>query len=131
MLYGFIDRCFVASCQVRKHFQPEFINRVDDFIIFEPLEQSEIEKIVQLRTTSLISRIASERKIRLVLRDSAIKCLAAEGYDPVYGARPVKRSLQRQLETPLAKALLKGTWLLSQSGMLVALTHTLQLHSGF
>eukprot|EP00195_Chlamydomonas_chlamydogama_P016479 CAMPEP_0202907142 /NCGR_PEP_ID=MMETSP1392-20130828/41493_1 /ASSEMBLY_ACC=CAM_ASM_000868 /TAXON_ID=225041 /ORGANISM="Chlamydomonas chlamydogama, Strain SAG 11-48b" /LENGTH=196 /DNA_ID=CAMNT_0049595921 /DNA_START=1 /DNA_END=588 /DNA_ORIENTATION=+ len=92
---------------VRSHFRPEFINRVDDFITFEPLREDQIRQIVKLRAQRLVGRLA-ERRMALELRDSAVERLAKVGYDPVYGARPVKRALQRELQTLLAKALLRG-----------------------
>ncbi|GIL82455.1 hypothetical protein Vretifemale_11438, partial [Volvox reticuliferus] len=93
--------------QVRRHFPPEFLNRVDEFIIFEPLTAAQIRDVVGLRLRGLISRLG-EKKIRLVLADSAMDYLAAKGFDPIFGARPVKRAIQRELETPLAQALLRG-----------------------
>uniref|UniRef100_A0A383VLZ4 Clp R domain-containing protein n=1 Tax=Tetradesmus obliquus TaxID=3088 RepID=A0A383VLZ4_TETOB len=93
--------------RVRRHFQPEFLNRIDEFIIFDPLSSSQIGTIVGLRCKGVASRVA-EKKMALALKDSAIQHLAAVGYDPVYGARPVKRAIQRELETPLAQALLRG-----------------------
>ncbi|GLC51737.1 hypothetical protein PLESTB_000542600 [Pleodorina starrii] len=93
--------------QVRRHFPPEFLNRVDEFIIFEPLTAPQIRDVVGLRLGGLKSRLA-EKKIRLVLADSAMDYLAAKGFDPIFGARPVKRAIQRELETSLAQALLRG-----------------------
>jgi hypothetical protein len=93
--------------QVRKHFKPEFVNRIDEFIIFEPLRSDEIRQIVKLRMTGVIKRLA-ERKMVLDLRESAIDHLAKQGFDPVFGARPVKRVIQRELETTLARSLLRG-----------------------
>ncbi|GLI70724.1 hypothetical protein VaNZ11_015748, partial [Volvox africanus] len=93
--------------QVRRHFPPEFLNRVDEFIIFEPLTAVQIRDVVGLRLRGLISRLG-EKKIRLVLSDSAMDYLAAKGFDPIFGARPVKRAIQRELETPLAQSLLRG-----------------------
>ncbi|KAI8471940.1 MAG: P-loop containing nucleoside triphosphate hydrolase protein [Monoraphidium minutum] len=92
---------------VRGHFRPEFINRVDEFIVFEPLTQPEIRDIVGLKSAALAGRLAAQR-IGLVLTDSALDYLADKGFDPVYGARPVKRALQRELQTRLAQALLRG-----------------------
>lgn len=92
---------------VRGHFRPEFINRVDEFITFDPLKPEQIKEIVQLRAQRLVDRMADKR-MKLQLEDSAVSYLAEKGYDPVYGARPVKRALQRELQTLLAKALLRG-----------------------
>ena len=92
---------------VRGHFRPEFVNRVDEFIVFEPLTAAQIRDIVGLKTAALAARLARQR-IRLELGESALEFLAARGFDPVYGARPVKRALQRELQTRLAQALLRG-----------------------
>lgn len=92
--------------QVRKHFRPEFVNRVDEFIIFEPLKAHQMEHIVSLRLRGVVSRLA-EKRIRLVVGPKAMAYLAAKGFDPVFGGRPVKRVIQRELETPLARALLR------------------------
>ena len=92
---------------VRGMFRPEFVNRIDEFIVFDSLQLSQIEGIVKLQVERVAQRLET-RKIKLRLTDAAVAFLAAQGYDPVYGARPVKRAVQRQLETPLAKALLAG-----------------------
>ncbi|GLC46216.1 hypothetical protein PLESTB_001536300 [Pleodorina starrii] len=91
---------------VRSHFRPEFINRVDEFITFDPLQADQIIQIVKLRAEKLTSRLA-ERRMKLQLTDPAVEFLASKGYDPAYGARPVKRALQRELQTLLAQALLR------------------------
>jgi len=92
---------------VRSHFRPEFINRIDEFIIFDPLRLEQIKSIVRLQVKRVAGRLA-DKKIKLQLEDSAVEYLGRQGYDPVYGARPVKRVVQRELETTLAKALLRG-----------------------
>ena len=92
---------------VRAHFRPEFVNRIDEYIIFNPLGVSQIERIVRLQVARVAARLAG-RKIGLKLTDGAIAHLADIGFDPVYGARPVKRAIQHSLETLLAKAILKG-----------------------
>ena len=101
---GSKDRVMEA---VRGIFRPEFVNRIDEFIVFDSLQLSQIEGIVKLQVERVAQRLET-RKIKLRLTDAAVAFLAAQGYDPVYGARPVKRAVQRQLETPLAKALLAG-----------------------
>ena len=88
---------------MRSHFRPEFVNRVDEYIVFEPLRQTQIERIVRLQVERVAQRLAS-RKIGLKLTDAAVHHLAEVGYDPVYGARPVKRAIQHGLETILAQA---------------------------
>ncbi|GIL45618.1 hypothetical protein Vafri_2821 [Volvox africanus] len=97
----------LVMAQVRTHFRPEFVNRIDEFIIFDPLSQNQIAHIVRLQARRVAERLA-DKKIGLQLTDSAVRHLASVGYDPVYGARPVKRAVQRELETNIAKALLRG-----------------------
>ena len=92
---------------VRAHFRPEFVNRIDEFIVFHPLREKQIERIVRLQVARVCQRLAG-RKISLTLTDAAIHHLAEVGYDPVYGARPVKRAIQHSLETMLAQAILRG-----------------------
>jgi ATP-dependent Clp protease ATP-binding subunit ClpB len=92
---------------LRAHFRPEFLNRVDEIVLFKPLTMAEITHIVDLQLKQLQSRLA-ERHIELDLTKSAKELLARRGYDPVYGARPLKRLMQRELETKLSRALLKG-----------------------
>ena len=96
-----------VMAEMRSHFRPEFLNRVDEIVLFKPLTLKEIERIVDLQLNLLRSRLA-ERHIELELSDSAKELLARRGYDPVYGARPIKRLIQRELETKLSRALLKG-----------------------
>ena len=116
------ERVMVA---VRAHFRPEFVNRIDDFIVFEvrpaahcsashqpmtlaqPLSPAQIGRIVRLQVARVAGRLAG-RKIGLKLTEAAYDHLAAIGFDPVYGARPVKRAIQHSLETLLATAILRG-----------------------
>jgi ATP-dependent Clp protease ATP-binding subunit ClpB len=93
--------------ELRGHFRPEFLNRVDEIVLFKPLTLGEIKKIVELLLGLLRTRLA-DRQIELELSDAAKEHMAREGYDPVYGARPLKRFLQRQLETALSRKLLAG-----------------------
>jgi ATP-dependent Clp protease ATP-binding subunit ClpB len=93
--------------ELRAHFRPEFLNRVDDTVLFKPLTLEDIQRIVELQLQLLRRRLA-DRHIELVLSDAAKEHLAREGYDPVYGARPLKRFLQRALETPLSRKLIAG-----------------------
>lgn len=90
------------------HFRPEFLNRVDDIVLFKPLSRVEIESIVRKLARSLADRL-SERGIALRLSDEAVRFIAKEGFDPVYGARPLKRFIQRHLETRVARALIAGS----------------------
>ena len=92
---------------LRSHFRPEFLNRLDDQIIFHSLRREELREIVSLQVERLRRRL-SERKLSLSISDGATDWLANAGYDPVYGARPLKRAIQRELETPIAKAILAG-----------------------
>ena len=93
--------------EMRAHFRPEFLNRVDDIVLFKPLTLSEIKRIVDLQLNLLRARLA-DRHIDLELADAAREYIAREGYDPVYGARPLKRFLQRHVETPLSRKILAG-----------------------
>ncbi|MEM8960328.1 MAG: AAA family ATPase, partial [Acidobacteriota bacterium] len=93
--------------ELRGHFRPEFLNRVDDTVLFSPLLLSEIEQIVDLLVNDLRRRLA-DRRIGLRLTEPARGHIAREGYDPVYGARPLKRFLQHQLETKIGRALIAG-----------------------
>jgi len=93
--------------ELRAHFRPEFLNRLDDIVLFRPLALAEIERIVDLLTADLRARLA-ERGVALELTPEARALVAREGFDPVYGARPLKRYLQRQLESRIGRALLAG-----------------------
>jgi len=92
---------------LRQHFRPEFLNRLDETILFHSLRQDELRQIVELQVARLAQRL-QERKLGLQLSPAALDWLAGIGYDPVYGARPLKRAIQRQLETPIAKGILAG-----------------------
>jgi ATP-dependent Clp protease ATP-binding subunit ClpB len=114
LLEGITDRGEIREAareavmrELRAHFRPEFLNRVDDIVLFRPLRLEEIEKIVDLMTADLRQRLA-DRGISLVLTEPARVLVAREGFDPVYGARPLRRYLQRQLETRIGRALIGG-----------------------
>ncbi|MEI1377117.1 ATP-dependent chaperone ClpB [Nostoc sp. UHCC 0926] len=92
---------------MRNSFRPEFLNRIDEIIIFHGLDKKELRQIVLLQVERLRQRL-SDRKISLKLSDAALDFLAEVGYDPVYGARPLKRAIQRELETQIAKSILRG-----------------------
>jgi ATP-dependent Clp protease ATP-binding subunit ClpB len=92
---------------MRSSFRPEFLNRIDEIIIFHALQKSELRHIVQLQVKRLEQRLA-DRKMSLKLSESALDFLAEVGYDPVFGARPLKRAIQRELETQIAKAILRS-----------------------
>jgi ATP-dependent Clp protease ATP-binding subunit ClpB len=87
------------------YFKPEFLNRVDDIIVFHPLGKEQLVKILDLRLEDLRRQLA-ERKISLELTDAAKEMVLSEGYDPAYGARPLKRSIQRLIQDPLALKIL-------------------------
>ena len=95
---------------LKTSFRPEFLNRLDETVIFKPLQKGEIEKIVRLFVSSLKDRLA-EKRLTLEVTDKACAYLAENGYDPVLGARPLKRYIQQTVETPLAKELLAGKFL--------------------
>jgi ATP-dependent Clp protease ATP-binding subunit ClpC len=92
---------------LRDHFRPEFLNRIDEVIVFEPLTETELRQIVDLMVEDVRERLA-ERQIQLELTDAARAVLAKEGYDPNFGARPLRRVIQRQVENPLSKRVLAG-----------------------
>jgi ATP-dependent Clp protease ATP-binding subunit ClpB len=93
--------------ELRQHFRPEFLNRVDDVILFARLDRTQVRDIVRIQLRGLADRLAA-RKLVLQVTDDAVDVLAAEGYDPVYGARPLKRVIQRRLQDPIAMAILEG-----------------------
>ena len=99
----------IMNDQLRKNFKPEFINRIDESIVFHSLEKEELDQIVILQIRRLVERLAT-KKISLEISNAAIEWIASKGFDPVYGARPIKRSIQRELETPIAKLILKGSY---------------------
>ena len=92
---------------MRGQFRPEFLNRVDELIIFHSLRQEQLKEIVRLQIQRLEKRLG-ERKMSLTLSEEALDWVAQVGYDPVYGARPLKRAIQKELETPMAKGILRG-----------------------
>jgi ATP-dependent Clp protease ATP-binding subunit ClpB len=93
--------------ELRQHFRPEFLNRVDEIIVFHALTEDELLTIVDLQLTRLRKRLA-ERRVTLVLSDEAKRHIVKVGYDPNYGARPLKRTIQKELETPLGRKILSG-----------------------
>jgi len=97
----------MVMAELRRHFRPEFLNRVDETVVFHPLTSDHLTKIVEIQLARLRDRLA-ERRIALVLTTAATADLAQRGYDPVYGARPLKRLIQLDLETPIARLLVKG-----------------------
>jgi ATP-dependent Clp protease ATP-binding subunit ClpB len=96
-----------VTSALRQHFRPEFLNRVDDIIIFKPLGMEQIEHIIGLQLARL-EKLLADRKLKIELSPKAREVLATEGYDPAFGARPLKRAIQRLLQNPLAMAVLEG-----------------------
>jgi len=94
---------------VQGHFRPEFINRLDELVVFRPLDKKQIRAIARIQLTYLEKRLA-ERQLKLEISDDALALLGNAGFDPVYGARPLKRAIQQQLENPLAKEILEGRY---------------------
>ena len=94
---------------LKSNFRPEFLNRLDEIVLFKPLEKSEIRQIVGLQLNDLKNRLA-EQEVTLDVQEPALDWLAEKGFDPVYGARPVKRAIQRELETPIARQLIAGNY---------------------
>ena len=92
---------------VQAHFRPEFINRLDEIVVFRALDKKQIRQIARIQTDYLAKRLG-ERQLKLVLTDKALDLLGNIGFDPVYGARPLKRAIQQQLENPLAREILEG-----------------------
>jgi ATP-dependent Clp protease ATP-binding subunit ClpB len=92
---------------LRAHFRPEFINRIDEIVVFHPLGRDHLARIIEIQMARLLKRL-EERKIHVELTGAARDALMAEGYDPAYGARPLKRTLQRRVLDPLALRVLQG-----------------------
>jgi ATP-dependent Clp protease ATP-binding subunit ClpB len=92
---------------LREHFRPEFLNRIDEIIFFHALDRGHMKKIIDIQLNSLVKRL-EERKIHVELTDAAKDQLVREGYDPTYGARPLKRTIQRRVLDPLALRVLEG-----------------------
>ena len=97
----------LVMAELRQHFRPEFLNRIDDIILFKPLSQHEIEQIVDLMFNDLRRRLAN-RRLTLDVTEEARRMIARQGYDPVYGARPLRRYIAREVETRIGRALLSG-----------------------
>ncbi len=93
--------------ELKTHFRPEFLNRIDETVVFLPLRRDQVERIVELQLDHL-RRLLADRKITLDLTPEAKAFVADESYDPLYGARPLKRYVQHNVETPLAKLIIQG-----------------------
>lgn len=99
--------CSLVLAELRKYFRPEFLNRVDETVVFHALETEQLTKIVEIQLERLRARL-TERRITLSVTPAALRYLGERGYDPVYGARPLKRLIQQEIETPMARQLIKG-----------------------
>ena len=97
----------LVLAELRRHFRPEFLNRVDDIVLFKSLTEPEIERIVELMCDDLRSRLG-DRQMTLEITEDARRLIAHEGYDPIYGARPLRRFIAHELETRIGRALLGG-----------------------
>jgi ATP-dependent Clp protease ATP-binding subunit ClpB len=95
--------------EVKAYFRPEFINRIDEVVVFHALDEKDIKSIAQIQLRNLEARLA-KMEIKLEVTDAALSELARAGFDPVFGARPLKRAIQSQIENPLAKELLQGNF---------------------
>jgi ATP-dependent Clp protease ATP-binding subunit ClpB len=95
---------------VGTHFRPEFINRIDEIVVFHPLNREQLRGIAAIQTQYLSTRL-EDRDLELKFTEAALDLIAAEGFDPVYGARPLKRAIQSEIENPLAQEILGGKFL--------------------
>jgi ATP-dependent Clp protease ATP-binding subunit ClpB len=95
--------------EVKANFRPEFVNRIDEIVVFHPLGEAQIADIAKIQLRQLEGRLA-KLEIKLAVSDAALKAVAAAGFDPVYGARPLKRAIQQQIENPLAREILGGKY---------------------
>jgi len=98
-----------VMAEVKAHFRPEFVNRIDEIVVFQPLGEAQIADIAKIQLKALEGRLA-KMEIRMTVSDAALKVVAAAGFDPAYGARPLKRAIQQQIENPLAKEILGGSF---------------------
>jgi ATP-dependent Clp protease ATP-binding subunit ClpB len=96
-----------VMAEVRTHFRPEFINRIDEIVVFHALDAKNIGAIAQIQLKILEQRLA-KMEMSMKISDRALERIAEAGFDPVYGARPLKRAIQQQIENPLSKAILQG-----------------------
>jgi ATP-dependent Clp protease ATP-binding subunit ClpB len=93
--------------EVRKNFRPEFVNRIDEIVVFHALDEKNIASIAKIQLRRLEQRLAAQ-DMKLVVSDAAIAEIAKVGFDPVYGARPLKRAIQQEIENPVARLVLEG-----------------------
>ena len=95
--------------EIKQHFRPEFLNRIDEVVVFHALDKAHIEKIAGIQVERLAKRMAAQDMV-LEVSDAALAELARGGFDPVFGARPLKRAIQQMLENPIAKLILQGNF---------------------
>ena len=127
MGFGAIDRAEADYDTMRekiteaakKHFRPEFINRFDELVVFRMLERADLEQIVKLEAQKLIRRLADNKQIQLTLSPEVVGMLVDKGYDPQYGARPMRRAIEHLLEDPIAEAILRGDLIAGHSSRAV------------
>jgi ATP-dependent Clp protease ATP-binding subunit ClpB len=93
--------------EVRKHFRPEFVNRIDEIVVFQALDPRQIQAIAKIQLKRLEQRLAAQ-DMRLEVSDAALAQIAKAGFDPLYGARPLKRAIQQEIENPVARLVLEG-----------------------
>jgi ATP-dependent Clp protease ATP-binding subunit ClpB len=105
---GFAEASERVMGVLREHFRPEFLNRIDDVVVFHPLGEKQLEHIIDLRLADL-DKLLADRKITIELTPAARKAIFKSGYDRAYGARPLKRAIQRLVQDPLATKILDGT----------------------
>ena len=105
--------------EVRTHFRPEFVNRIDEIVVFHALDEANIKSIARIQLGMLEKRLAG-MEIKLEVGDSALSEIAKAGFDPVYGARPLKRAIQSEIENPLAKRILEGEFAAKDTVKVVA-----------
>jgi ATP-dependent Clp protease ATP-binding subunit ClpB len=98
-----------VMAEVKGHFRPEFINRIDEVVVFHGLDERHIQSIARIQLKALEGRLG-KLELNLQVSDSALALLAEAGFDPVYGARPLKRAIQSEIESPLARAILAGKY---------------------
>jgi len=104
---SYAEVCSLVMAELREYFRPEFLNRIDETVVFHALETEQLTKIVEIQLERLRARL-TERRISLSVTPAALRYLGERGYDPVYGARPLKRLIQQEIETPMARQLVKG-----------------------
>lgn len=94
---------------LKSRFRPEFLNRIDEFVVFKALSERELKSVVKLEILKVEKRLL-DRDIRMQISERALEWLVRVGYDPMYGARPLKRTIQREVETPISKEILSGAF---------------------